>query len=112
MCINSDLLIAILNDITSLNLSSPLTIIRPFKVLINWESEIRQRLALLQNKWRELDVLAEIKQEKSATEGELNPVGEELIEREEGDADGDLRGDRLNASETAVAYKPTELAVQ
>ncbi|KAL8841967.1 MAG: hypothetical protein Q9176_002904 [Flavoplaca citrina] len=111
MCINSDLLIAILNDITSLNLSSPLIMIRPFKVLINWETEIRQRLALLESKWRELDALADIKQEKSATETEPNPAGEESIERE-GNADGELRGDRPNASETPVPHKPTELAVQ
>ncbi|KAL9626028.1 MAG: hypothetical protein Q9204_007641, partial [Flavoplaca sp. TL-2023a] len=112
MCINSDLLIAILNDITSLNLGSPLIMIRPFKVLINWETEIRQRLALLESKWRELDALADAKQEKSATEREPNPAGKESIEREEGDADGELRGDRPNASETPVAHKPTELAVQ
>ena len=112
MCINSDLLIAILNDITSLSLSSPLVMIRPFKVLINWESEIRQRLALLENKWRELDALADIKQEKYATEGEPNPAGAMAIEREEGDADGELRGDRPNASDMPVAHNPMELAVQ
>ncbi|KAL9038352.1 MAG: hypothetical protein Q9214_005312, partial [Letrouitia sp. 1 TL-2023] len=56
MCINSDLLVKILNEITSLNMVGPLVIIRPFKVLVNWEVEIRQRLEVLEQK--EADAVA------------------------------------------------------
>ncbi|KAL8893492.1 MAG: hypothetical protein Q9192_005208, partial [Flavoplaca navasiana] len=113
MCIYSDLLIDILNDITSLSLSSPLIIIRPFKVLINWESEIRQRLALLEENWRVLDASADKEQERSATVREPNPAREVAMATErEGNADGAWRIDRLNASETPVAHKPMELIPQ
>ncbi|KAL8780133.1 MAG: hypothetical protein Q9213_006617 [Squamulea squamosa] len=44
ICINSDLLIKILNEITGLSLQGPLIILRPFKVLIHWEKKIRDRL--------------------------------------------------------------------
>lgn len=75
MCINSDLLIKILNEITSLNLSGPLVILRPFKVLINWESDIKQRLSSLESKWRELDALADAEKVKSAMASEPNSAG-------------------------------------
>ncbi|KAL8771480.1 MAG: hypothetical protein Q9209_003150 [Squamulea sp. 1 TL-2023] len=48
ICINSDLLIKILNEITGLSLQGPLIILRPFKMLIHWEKKIRDRLDKLQ----------------------------------------------------------------
>ncbi|KAL8779556.1 MAG: hypothetical protein Q9213_006884 [Squamulea squamosa] len=68
MCINLDLLLDILNEITSLAMKGPLTIIRPFKALITWEREIRQRLWFLVSKWKELDALAEKEKEQAAAE--------------------------------------------
>ena len=53
--INSDLLIKILKEITSAELQGPLIILRPFKLLLHWEPEIRQRLATLEKRWEEID---------------------------------------------------------
>lgn len=112
MIINSDLLVAILTDITSLNLRGPLVILRPFKVLIHWESEIFQRLERLESKWRELDALAEVAKTKSASASQSYPTGEPLTERDEGNTKGAQERDCLDAGETSVADKPMESATQ
>ncbi|KAL8783617.1 MAG: hypothetical protein Q9195_009338, partial [Heterodermia aff. obscurata] len=53
--INSDLLINILKDITSTEIQGPLMILRPFKLLLHWEPEIRQRLKTLEERWEVID---------------------------------------------------------
>ena len=79
--INSDLLINILKEITSAELQGPLIILRPFKLLLHWEPEIRQRLKTLEQRWEEIDAqkakeleeeLAE-KEKSKLAEGEKDP---------------------------------------
>ncbi|KAL8775550.1 MAG: hypothetical protein Q9209_000046 [Squamulea sp. 1 TL-2023] len=83
MCINSDLLLGILSEITSLTMKGPLIIIRPFKVLITWEEEIRQRLSLLESKWEELDALAGKEKERAAAEAKVQETELEKVENTE-----------------------------
>lgn len=78
MCINSDLLVKMLNEITLLNMVGPLVIIRPFKVLVNWETEIRQRLEVLEQK--EADAVAAKAKEAESLKREEEEQTEEKTE--------------------------------
>ncbi|KAL8809082.1 MAG: hypothetical protein Q9200_003734 [Gallowayella weberi] len=46
----------------------PLIIIRPFKLLIHWEQEIKHRLAFLERRWEEIDASAEQQKRRTSME--------------------------------------------
>ncbi|KAL8731684.1 MAG: hypothetical protein Q9166_003265 [cf. Caloplaca sp. 2 TL-2023] len=111
MCINSDLLLAIINEITSLTLNGPLVIIRPFKVLINWEPEIRQRLSDLEAKWKKLDALAEEEKERAAAEAKAHKHEAEKVEEKkhaEVAADKDSKHEDTNTIGAETPIMPKE----
>ncbi|KAL8650775.1 MAG: hypothetical protein Q9226_004999, partial [Calogaya cf. arnoldii] len=59
ICINSDLLVKMLCEITGLDLQGPLVILRPFKILLHWESKICQRLMTLESNLHDLMAMEE-----------------------------------------------------
>lgn len=95
MCINSDLLVKILNEITSLNMVGPLVIIRPFKVLINWETEIRQRLEVLEQKEADA-VAAKVKEAESLKREEGTQTKEKAEDRVEGTVSAEPHTEKSN----------------
>ena len=68
--INSDLLLKVLKDITSTEYQGPLVILRPFKLLLHWEPEIRQRLKTLEERWEVIDAQKAKEQQEELAEKE------------------------------------------
>lgn len=117
MCINSDLLIKVLNDITSLDLHGPLVMIRPFKLLVYWEPEIRQRLSDLERKWKVHDDIVE-KEKGLMTELKHKSASAEEKEDAKAQADDDglykkfLSNSVKGGSDDSNAGKDLESVIQ
>lgn len=109
--INSDLLINILKEITSAELQGPMVFLRPFKLLLHWEEEIRQRLKTLEKRWEEIDAqeAKELEEELAEKEKSRLAAGKKDPNSDVGSAaDGTKQAPIKDTSEPAEASNRLE----
>ena len=105
--VNSDLLINILKEITSAELQGPQIFLRPFKLLLHWEEEIRLRLKTLEKRWEEIDAQKAKELEEEMAEKEKSGLAAE--KKDVGlAADGTNQSSNKDTSELAEASNRLE----